>query len=340
MKRDLPDQVGNVLGGAEFGVAVDEENVAGGFVLVPTGRIRGIDDMAIGEEDGTRGFLHAGGRQAIEAADQRRVTDTIEHVGIADPLEQSIGGAGVSAAFIGWAGDGGLFQTVIIERAIDAVEDACLPIVSIAVAATSPDEHFHAVDGDVVVGPKKALIEFRQIEVHGDAALLELGEALGGAGLGFGSGKRRQEKSSKNGDDCNDNEEFDESESVGGDVSATGQQVLEFLISHTDSDSPQNGGAVWNRVRLGTSKKVPKNGRSMGRFIQGFRGREWRNGSHRQLAAVNGMTKNIFCDDAGRFEEERNGLPVVSTKNVEGLPKGAGLEVLPERNSDIIIQTS
>jgi hypothetical protein len=267
MKRKLPDQVGDVLGGAEFGVAVDEEHVAGGFVLVPTGRIRGIDDMTIGKEDGAGGFVHAGGGQAVEATSTRRVANAIEHVRIADPLEQSVGGAGISAAFVGGTGDGGFVQAVIIQGAIDAVEDACLPIVSIAIGAPGPDEHFHAVDGNVVVGPKEAFVEFGQIKVHGGAALLQLGEALSGAGPGFGRGKRGQEQSSKNGNDCDDDEKFDESECVGSDMSATGQQAFCFLISHTDSDSPQDGRAIWNRVRLVVSKETPRNGRVIGRFI-------------------------------------------------------------------------
>jgi hypothetical protein len=77
----------------------------------------------------------------------------------------------------------------------------------------------------------------------------------------------------------------------------------------------------------------------IGRFIHGFFRREQECGRWRQLTAVSGTTKNIFCKDIGRFGKLRNGFTVMNTKNVETLASPAGLKVLPERNSDIIMQT-
>jgi hypothetical protein len=57
---------------------------------------------------------------------------------------------------------------------------------------------------------------------------------------------------------------------------------------------------------------VPKNGRAIERFIHEFRGKEWKSGSYRQQTAVNGRTKNIFCEEVGGFEMGKHGFTVMS----------------------------
>lgn len=110
----------------------------------------------------------------------------------------------------------------MIERAIDALEDAALGAWrNEVIGVTAPDEPFHAIRINAVrvvdrVAPKNAVAKIGEIGVHGDAALAQVGHALGVASFLFSAGQGWQEHRRENGNDGDDDEQFDQGESAFG----------------------------------------------------------------------------------------------------------------------------
>ena len=196
----------------EFDVGVHEQGVACRRSLVPTGRVLGVDDDVVRKEHGLRGDGDGGGLAREEAAGAvLRESHGIEHVGVSHPLEQRVR-QGVGTSLIHGAGDHGLGEAVMVQWTVHLVEDVALAGVEIVVGAAGPEEPVHAGKAGTVGGPKELFVEIGQINVHGDAALAELGNAAHGLGSEFGRGESGQEQRCQNGDDGNDDEQFNEGE--------------------------------------------------------------------------------------------------------------------------------
>ena len=169
-----PNQIGYTQGGVEFGVTVDQQDIASRVASMPAGGVSGKHHDIIGEEHRAGREQNAGGSDAIQAAvGGGRIANRVEHVRIADPLEEGVR-LSISPPLIARTGDHFLIKAIVVERAIGSIKKTTLAGRQIIVGASGPDKPFHALEVDVGGGPKEVLTEIGQVQLHRDARLVQL----------------------------------------------------------------------------------------------------------------------------------------------------------------------
>lgn len=196
----------------KFGVAVQQQQLAGRRRPMPAGGVAREHHHVVGEQHGLHRLRYAGGPLPIQAARAGGgITHGVEHVGISHPIEQAVR-PGVRPALVARAGHDGGSEAVMVERSVGLIEEAALGGAQVLVGSSGPDEPFHPIERDVGGGPEKPIFVVGEVEIHGDAALAELGEALGILRAQFGTAQRRQQHRGEDGDDRDDDQEFDQAE--------------------------------------------------------------------------------------------------------------------------------
>lgn len=186
------------------------------------GVVVGEWDDAVGEKHFGGNICHVGSYFVVEpAGPSGRATvgaAEIKEVGVAYPLPQLRLRRVSGTSRVRGALDQPSRDAVVVERAVEPLEDAALSACgNQVIGVTAPDEPFHAIGVDAIgvvdwVTPKNAVAKIGEVSVHGDTALAKVGHALGVVRFLFGARKGRQKHGGQNGDDGDDNEQFDESE--------------------------------------------------------------------------------------------------------------------------------
>lgn len=177
----------------------------------------------VGEEDRSGDVCYVAGNFVVETAGpggRAAIGATeIEKVGVANPFPKFCLRVVNATALVSRALDQFCDDAVVIERAVDALEDAALGAGrNLVIGVTAPDEPFHTVGADSVwvvdwVAPENAVAKIGEVGVHGDAALAEVGHALGIAGFLFSTGEGWQKHRGQDCDDGDNDEKFDQGES-------------------------------------------------------------------------------------------------------------------------------